>query len=90
MLKRLRENGNGRGLPSLYRSVSQLNKDFGTLVEMLDAWYQDSNPSVEMSALNRKVRRIEARLASLSPQNINQTSRDEGVDDAEERLAGSE
>ena len=48
VLRRLKSTGNGQGLPSLYRSVSLLSKDFGTLVEIIDGLFQDSSLSGTM------------------------------------------
>ena len=46
VLKRLRTSGNGPGLPSLYKRVSLLSKDFGTLVEIID----DLFPVLDLSS----------------------------------------
>ena len=83
VLKRLRESGSGRGLPSLYRSVSLLNRDYGTLVEMLDAWYQDLNRSETVEQeLEIEFAMVQSRVARLETSIINK--RRVGEDDSAE------
>ncbi len=56
VLKRLRENGNGRGLASLFKLVWRLSRDFGILVETIDGLFQD------LSRSDQTIKRLERQL----------------------------
>lgn len=73
VLRRLRSTGSGRGLPYLCKLVSLLSKDYGTLVGIIDDWYQASSRlEAKLSEAQNEVKLLQAELqaADLS-QNIN-------------------
>ena len=82
VLRRLRSNGNGQGLPYLSRLVSQLNKDFGILVETIDDLFQDSSRLVvENSALRVAAQDLQRLLHQK--RNVEEEGADLGDDDGE-------